>query len=110
MNTVYDDLGNTVRSIDAATELMRMQALFAGVITVKDQNGGSYKVDYGIDKSQKGTADFADDSTIVCEICRSLLRLVDTVIHLIRTAVLVLNCNYTSEQRLHTHQFSCGIN
>lgn len=62
MNTVYDDLGNTVRSIDAATELMRMQALFAGVITVKDQNGGSYKVDYGIDKSQKGTADFADDS------------------------------------------------
>lgn len=62
MNTVYDDLGNTVRSIDAATELMRMQALFAGVITVKDQNGGSYKVDYSIDKSQKGTADFADDS------------------------------------------------
>lgn len=62
MNTVYDDLGNIVRSIDAATELMRMQALMNGVITVNDQNGGSYKIDYGIDKSQKGTTDFADDS------------------------------------------------
>ncbi|MFR6559798.1 MAG: major capsid protein, partial [Weissella confusa] len=60
MNTVYDDLGNVVRSIDAATELMRMQALMTGVINVKDQMGGSYKVDYGIDSSQKGTADFAD--------------------------------------------------
>lgn len=60
LNTVYDDLGNVVRSIDAATELMRMQALMTGVINVKDQMGGSYKVDYGIDSSQKGTADFAD--------------------------------------------------
>ena len=60
MNTVYDDLGNVVRSIDAATELMRMQALMTGVINVKDQMGGSYKVDYGIDSSQKGTADFSD--------------------------------------------------
>lgn len=62
MNTVYDDLGNLIRSIDAATEMMRMQALMTGVINVKDQTGGSYKVDYGIDKSQQGTADFADDS------------------------------------------------
>lgn len=61
MNTVYDDLGNLVKSIDAATELMRMQALMSGAVNVKDAAGNAYKVDYGIDKSQKGTADFADE-------------------------------------------------
>lgn len=60
INNVYDDLGNIVRSIDAATELMRIQALMAGVINTKDASGNAYKIDYKIDKSQKGTADFAD--------------------------------------------------
>lgn len=52
--------GNLVRSLEAAAELMRMQALTKGVITSKDENGNAYKVDYDIDKSHKGTADFAD--------------------------------------------------
>lgn len=60
--TVYDDMGNLIKSLDAATELMRMQALMSGKITVKDAQGGSYKVDYGIGADHKASTNFADES------------------------------------------------
>lgn len=63
IKNVYDDVASLRSSLDATAELMRMQVLMNGLLNLKDQDGNSYKVDYQLDKAQKGTANFADKDT-----------------------------------------------
>jgi hypothetical protein len=51
-NTIYNDLDNTVNSVRARLELMRMEVLSKGTVTIKE-NGLNLTVDYGVPKEHK---------------------------------------------------------
>lgn len=63
---IYNDLDHVVNSVRARAELMRMEALSTGIITVKE-NGLDFKVDYGVPAEHKkelsGTSLWSNDKS-----------------------------------------------
>lgn len=53
LDTIYNDVDNMVKAVQTRIERFRYEALSTGAIDINDENGVTYKLDYGFDESRQ---------------------------------------------------------
>ena len=74
VNYIFDDVARLAESVKTRTEVMKMEALCTGKITV-DENGAKFNVDYQVPSSNKITFNWADTTA---DILGDVQNLMDT--------------------------------
>ena len=63
INHIYNDVANVIDEINTRIELMRVEAFTTGELNVKEENGYTMHVDFGVPKDHKGELTGWDDPT-----------------------------------------------